>query len=88
VKLYVWENVLMDYTSGIMFALANSIDEARMLIAKKYHEECRSWDEEKANRLCEYVEGEYGRCKVCYELQRYKPQVFDTPVGFYLWGGG
>ncbi len=34
-KLYVWENVLTDYTSGIMFALANSIEEARELIIKK-----------------------------------------------------
>ena len=34
-KLYVWENVLTDYTSGVMFALATSADEARSLILKK-----------------------------------------------------
>lgn len=31
-KLYVWENVLTDYTSGIMFALASSPEEARKKI--------------------------------------------------------
>lgn len=33
-KLYVWENVLEDYTSGIAFAIAPSKDEALRLIAK------------------------------------------------------
>ena len=31
-KLYVWEDVLRDYTSGIMVALAYSVSEARSLI--------------------------------------------------------
>lgn len=31
-RLYVWEDVLADYTSGLMFALAESEDEARRLI--------------------------------------------------------
>ena len=31
-KLYVWEDVLQDYTSGVMFALANSVEEARALV--------------------------------------------------------
>lgn len=34
-KLYVWEEVLTDYTSGAMFALATSTNEARSLILKK-----------------------------------------------------
>lgn len=33
-KLYVWEDVLTDYTPGIMFALAENIDQARDLIRK------------------------------------------------------
>lgn len=28
-KLYVWENVLTDYTSGMMVAVASNVDEAR-----------------------------------------------------------
>ncbi len=34
-KLYVWENVLVDYDPGIMFALAASPEEARRLIIEK-----------------------------------------------------
>ena len=28
-KLYVWDNVLTDYTDGIMFAVAESLEQAR-----------------------------------------------------------
>ena len=31
-KLYVWEDVLWDYTKGVMFALAETVEEARTLI--------------------------------------------------------
>lgn len=31
-KLYVWQNVLTDYTDGVMFALATSPEEARKLL--------------------------------------------------------
>lgn len=34
-KLYVWKRVLEDWTSGIMFALAENSDDARKLIAEK-----------------------------------------------------
>lgn len=37
-KLYVWEDVLTDYTSGtsgIAFALAESVEQARELIKEK-----------------------------------------------------
>lgn len=34
-KLYVWEDVLCDYTYGIMFALAHNPEEAKELIIKK-----------------------------------------------------
>lgn len=33
-RLFVWEDVLVDYTSGIMFALAHDVDEARAEILK------------------------------------------------------
>jgi hypothetical protein len=33
-KLYVWEDVLTDYTSGVMFALAESEEEPRVLTEK------------------------------------------------------
>lgn len=31
-KLFVWHDVLTDYTSGVMFALAHDVEEARKLI--------------------------------------------------------
>ena len=34
-KLYVWENVLTDYTDGVMFALAPDVATARKLILEK-----------------------------------------------------
>ena len=34
IKLYVWEDVLVDYTGGVMFALAYSVAEAREVIKR------------------------------------------------------
>ena len=38
-KLYVWTNVLTDYTSGVAFALATSTDQARRLICGEKKDE-------------------------------------------------
>lgn len=35
-RLYVWANVLRDYTAGVMFALASSPEAARKAIIKAY----------------------------------------------------
>lgn len=37
-KLFVWENVLRDYTSGVIFALAEDVDSARKLICAVHGE--------------------------------------------------
>ena len=34
-KLFIWEDVLADYTSGIAFALAETTEEAREIIFAK-----------------------------------------------------
>ena len=34
-KLFVWEDVMKDYTSGIMFALAKNVEDARKQILKE-----------------------------------------------------
>lgn len=34
-KLYVWENVLRDYTTGIAFAYAENSEQARKLVLEK-----------------------------------------------------
>ena len=38
-KLFVWKEVLRDYTSGIAFALADNVEDARKQIADKYKKE-------------------------------------------------
>jgi hypothetical protein len=39
-NLYVWHNVLSDYTDGVAFALARSAKEARVLIGKRIPYSC------------------------------------------------
>lgn len=36
-KLFVWENVLKDYTSGVMFAVGRSVEEAREAVMRADH---------------------------------------------------
>jgi hypothetical protein len=39
-KLYVWDHVLSDYTDGIMFSLATSVEEAKDLILSEIRGGC------------------------------------------------
>lgn len=34
-KLFVWDNVLTDYTSGIMFAISETADDARKALLER-----------------------------------------------------
>jgi hypothetical protein len=77
-KLYVWEDVLTDYTSGVMFALASSVEEARDTILKKESED--TFNKMKAGKPF------YHGC-VWQGLQG-EPSVWETAVGFAVWGGG
>ena len=43
-KLYVWESVLCDYTCGVVFALANSVEEAREQVFKEYVDPEDPWE--------------------------------------------
>lgn len=63
-KLFVWEDVLIDYTGGVMFALADSVEEARAAILK---------------------ENDFSTVRE--DLQQ-EPKVYETVVGFAVWGGG
>ncbi len=40
-KLFIWKDVLANYTSGIAFALAENTEEARKIIFAKYEKEER-----------------------------------------------
>ena len=39
VKLYVWHDALSDNTSGVMFAMATSVDQARALVLAQIKDE-------------------------------------------------
>jgi hypothetical protein len=44
-KLFVWECVYSDYTDGIAFALAETVEEARKLIVgEEWYNECIKWN--------------------------------------------
>jgi len=71
-KLYVWENVLCDWTCGIAFALANSLEEAIKLVSD-YYNKGFGWEGE-----------EY---QTPYFVSE-EPKIYDVPVGYAIWGGG
>jgi hypothetical protein len=63
-SLFVWENVLTDYTSGIMFAYAENIDEAKSAILNKvgsdiYMRKIYEKELRKPYRIIESAEGFY-----------------------------
>ena len=71
-KLFVWEGVLTDYTKGIMFALAFSVDEARNVIMEKEGNgtfDNPTYEDPVYDGLC----GE--------------PKVFESATGYVVWGG-
>jgi hypothetical protein len=37
-KLFIWKNVLCDYTSGVVFALAKDVEQARQIVLKNLDE--------------------------------------------------
>jgi hypothetical protein len=45
-KLFVWEDSLKDYKSGIMFALAHDVEEARQLICPGWTPDRRGYVED------------------------------------------
>jgi hypothetical protein len=76
-KLYVWHNTLSDYTSGVMFAMAHSVAEAREVIEP-------GWAADEAASVSNpsrYLG------QVHNEL-RQEPTEYTTPAGFAIWGGG
>lgn len=64
-KLFVWQDVLTDWTSGIMFALAHDAEEARNVILTKYPDSV----------------------SVSNDLS-IEPEIYASPVGFAVRGGG
>ena len=70
-KLFVWEDVLSDYTSGVMFALAKDVEQARKVILDKYKKKYGLLHFEKT------LQRDFAS----------QPRVIDKAEGFYIWGG-
>lgn len=71
-KLYVWYHVLNDYTSGLAFAMAYSVEEARTVILKSYKNN-NDWNSNPKQTL--------------YEIYEQEPMIFEHPFGDYIIGG-
>lgn len=100
-KLYVYKNVLSDYTPGVAFALAESEEQAHNLIlgtedAKSGHHR-HTWAEHHTEKgfkrtytrnLKNFYEPETARRPVeCY-CEFLDPEVHEEPYGFAIYGGG
>lgn len=73
-KLYVWEDVLSDYTDGIMFALAESKEEAMAIIISKAENEI-------------YPKKRDDLLRMIKEDLENEPKVYADKVGFFVFGG-
>jgi MinD superfamily P-loop ATPase len=71
VRLYVWEDVLRDYTPGIACAAARSVEEARTAILT----------------ACEAKNDQNTISALAGQLLVNEPKVFNVPAGAYVWGG-
>jgi hypothetical protein len=74
-KLFVWEDVLQDYTSGIVVAFAETEDEAWKLIAKngRFSASEEPVTDEEVNEWVKRIG---------------KPRLVEKPEAFIVWGGG
>jgi len=61
-NLYVWEDVLENYTFGVIFAFAHSVEEARSLIATKESWNQKCYEEEMA-KPPQVITQPYLRCE-------------------------
>lgn len=80
-KLFVWrgKDVLRDYSSGIVFALAFDVEQARNLVlhefAKEYIYDNENWwmDDEQIEERHKFLSND--------------PEVFENPIAIYKEGG-
>ncbi len=77
-KLYYWNKVLQDYSYGCAFVLAESVEEAREMVVKKYAKNNPGW-----------VDDDWGPYVCLLEEIKAEPKVYDTNTkkAFYCEGG-
>ena len=71
-KLFVWKDVLCNYTCGMIVALAHDEQEAYQLVRKASEEQ---WG---ACRLADFT---------VEQCQEHTPLIFTAPTACYVWGG-
>lgn len=81
-KLWVWTDVLADYTDGIAFALGHSPADARLRLIEKYVEDvcgCYAADSEAHNRAREHA--------LTAAAREFSKEPVEMTAG-YCFGGG
>lgn len=77
-KLYIWNGVLTDWSDGIAFAMAESLDEAHKVLLRGYHGDDCDVDG--------IMSGDVVSC-LWNEIQFKEPEVHESPYGFAMYGG-
>jgi hypothetical protein len=72
-KLYVWKDVFWLWRGGVAFALASSVENAKIEIAKSFA----------AERGCSVADI---MTTIDWELGGEEPEIHDGPYGFYKYG--
>jgi hypothetical protein len=100
-KLYVWENVLTDYTEGIVCVLAHNEEEAWALLQKEddtawwvlQGSPDITWQGAQSEEINKLSKSEIA-LKALQQMGKFKfetainPQEIIEPVAFAIWGGG
>lgn len=76
-KLFVWEGVLTSYSDGIIFALADTLEEAQQKVLEALN---RDWKPKTPITLDD-------SCSVSVALREVTPDIYESPIGFYVFGG-
>ena len=80
-KLYVWEDVMTDYSSGIAFALAHNIRQARELIILSQH------GKEGVKQYRKWRKDHKGRSTYLWDALEAPYRIITEPEGFAIAGG-
>ena len=86
-RLYVWRDVLCDYTCGVAFAIAPDADTARRLICEKYYADQPGAAPRvaAAGKVAETFPA--SRFEIVFGGLKEDPLVIEGPYAFYIYGG-
>lgn len=80
-KMFVWENVLEDYTPGLIVALAHNLEEAKQVVMEKAKKDSGEYWESTGYRT--------GNKDTFESTMKYSSvQVVESPAAFFVYGGG